>query len=228
MKRTATVVAVGLGLVALSFWLMRAGVDIPTQAREAYERGDYAVAVRAYQQAAPECSDLGALAASQAAALYRLDRYSDADGRYQIAESDRDEGRAARAAYSRGNCALRQACQTDQRPREALLDQAAEQFRACLDRESQRVDAGNLFADARHNLELTKLLRTPDPVDGETVRETASQNSLDQEAANAQESSNLSNAAAPTDWQSLAGTKRQAAFASLIARKADVENLCPD
>src|SRR5215472_11510819 len=136
MKRVVIVLAAGLALVVLSLWLMHGGADPSGEARAAYQRGDYASAVREYQKAAPESTDLAALAASQGAALYRLDRYGDADGRYQLAEAAGDDDRAARAAYDRGNCALRQACQDATRPDPSKLEQAAQRFRACLDRES--------------------------------------------------------------------------------------------
>jgi hypothetical protein len=160
-------------LVALGLWLFRDGESPVAQAQEAYQRGDYATAVRAYQQAAPECADLGALAANQAAALYRLDRYGDADGRYQLAASSGDCLRAARAAYDRGNCALRQACQAGGVPDPALLDKASEQFRACLAHEAQGGEADHVFADARFNLELTKLVRYHAPGEGEASETTA-------------------------------------------------------
>src|SRR5262245_28594574 len=125
MKRTAIVLIVGFGLAALSLWLSRGGSDPAVEAREAYEKGDFAAAVHAYQSAAPACSDLGALAANQAAALYRLNYYNEAEGRYRIAETSSDDSRAARAAYDRGNCALRQATQAEGKPDLALLDRAA-------------------------------------------------------------------------------------------------------
>jgi len=222
MKRTAIVLAAGLGLVALSLWLMRSRPDSAMRAHDAYQRGDFVAAVGAYQEAAPECSDLGELAACQAAALYRLDRFADADGRYRISESDGDEGRGARAAYGRGNCALRQACQTDQTLDETLVGQAAEHFRACLDREPKTIDAGNLFADARHNLELIKLLRQHVPAEGEAVRQDTGQNSSIQDAGEA------SHSHGSAEQQDPDGTERNAALAGLMAQKQERDYLCPD
>jgi hypothetical protein len=222
MKRTVIILAAGLGLVVLSFWLMHSRPDLTMRAHEAYQRGDFGAAMRAYQEAAPECSDLGDLAACQAAALYRLDRYEDADGRYRIAESDDDEGRTARAAYGRGNCALRQACQIEQTLDQRLLDKAAAHFSACLDWEVKTTDAGNLFADARHNLELIKLLRQRAPADGETARQGAGQNASNQGAGNA------SHSHSSAEQQDSARTERQAALAGLMAQKLNDDYLCPD
>ena len=202
MKRTAIILAAGLGLVALSLWLFRGGENPVAFAQEAYQRGDYATAVRAYQQAAPECPDLAALAANQAAALYRLDRYGDADGRYRLAESSNDSLRAARAAYDRGNCALRQACQANGAPDPALLDRAAEQFRACLGHEPQSGDADRVFADARYNLELTKLVRNPIPGNGagsDTAQNKNDQSDPQNQAGNDQDASQSADKGGPQD-----------------------------
>jgi tetratricopeptide (TPR) repeat protein len=161
MRRTAIVLAAGLGLAALSLWLSRNGIDLARDAYAAFQRGDYPEAVRAYQKSAETCHDLPALASNQAAALYRLDRYSDADGRYELAITGSDSFKSAKAQYDRGNCALRQATAGQIDPDAALLNQAAEQFRACLSHESMLSSGERVFADARHNLELTKLLQRP-------------------------------------------------------------------
>jgi hypothetical protein len=155
------VFASGLGLAAMSLWLMRGGVDTSRDAQEAYRRCDYIEAVRAYQDCAAHCHDLPALAVNQAAALYRLERFRDADGRYRIVATGEDPLQNAKAAYCRGNCAVRLACSTKAAPDSALLDQAAEQFRACLDQDAVMPGGVMVLEDAQHNLELTKLLRQP-------------------------------------------------------------------
>jgi hypothetical protein len=250
MKRAAIILAAGLGLVALSLWLFRGGENPVAQAQEAYQRGDYATAVRAYQQAAPDCADLPALAANQAAALYRLDRYGDADGRYRLAESSSDSLRAARAAYDRGNCALRQACQASGAPDPALLDRAAEQFRACLALEPQNGDADQVFADARYNLELAKLVRNSTLDNGAESDTAKNQNGNDQDASQSadksgpqdgsesakkdtspdgSESATKSGSTAEQSADSSAeNTKPPATFANLLAQKDDNDYLCPD
>jgi hypothetical protein len=234
MKRTAIVMAAGLALVALSLWLLRGGAEPAIQAREAYQRGDYASAVREYQKAAPECPDLGAVAANQGAALYRLDRYGDAEGRYRLADSGGADVRAARAAYDRGNCVLRDACQGDGAPDSARLEQAAQHYRACLAREPEIADGGDLFADARHNLELTKLLRNPTPA-GEGADNTGQNDdrASDRPPAVGEKTEANDRAEDRADAQPSAdaspdGRRTTATLASFVARCEDDEYLCPD
>jgi len=227
MRRTATVLAAGLGLAVLSFWLTRAGVDSIRDAQDAFLRGDFAAAVRAYQDAAGNCQDLTSLAGHQAAALYRLDRYNDADDRYQIAASSNNDLQSAKAAYCRGNCALRRACPTETAPNPSLLDQAAEQFRACLSHDATNGD--EVFADARHNLELTKLLRLP-PDAKQQAGETASN---DSQSGGQQEQSNASTVARnerSTEKTPILSESRKPSnlLAGLTAHKEDGDYLCPD
>jgi hypothetical protein len=232
MRRTGIVMAAGLGLAALSLWLVR-GTDSTFQAREAFHRGNYAAAVRGFQDAAADCHDLPALAANQAAALFRMDRYDDADGRYRMAASGEDELRAAKAAYDRGNCALRQACPTEGAADEALLDQAAEQFRACLTHESNVREGDKVFDDARHNLELTKLLRQPQSAEGkadETAHNAAAGNSQsgvrpENEGNSRLEDRGSSAETAPVTTES---RKPSSLLAALTARADDSDYLCPD
>jgi hypothetical protein len=69
----------------------------------------------------------------------------------------------ARAAFEHGNSLLRDARQACAFHAPELLRQAAAQYRECLARPANRLDAGNLFTAARHNLELTKLLLAQEP-----------------------------------------------------------------
>ena len=62
-------------------------------------------------------------------------------------------------AFRRGNELLRQVRQAGDKVDPGLLAQAEQQYRACLSREAATSNAGALFDAARHNLELTKLLR---------------------------------------------------------------------
>jgi tetratricopeptide (TPR) repeat protein len=227
MRRTAIVLTVGLGLAALSLWLTRAEIDSTRGADNAFQRGDYAAAVRAYQDAAESCHDLPALAGNQAAALYRLDRYDDADRRYQLAATSNNELQSAKATYCRGNCALRQACPAEAAPDKTLLDQAAEQFSACLSHEGTVGD--QVTADARHNLELTKLLRLPPDATQPGV-ETARN---DPQTGDKQDSSGATPDAkreSSTDRTPVLSESRKPSnlLAGLTAHKDDGDYLCPD
>jgi tetratricopeptide (TPR) repeat protein len=231
MKRNAIVLVVGLALVALSVWLYRGNDDPAATAYAAYQSGDYATAVREYQRAAPECPDLGAIAVNQAAALYHLDHYSEADGRYQFAESSGDEARAAQAAYDRGNCALRQALQGEGPPDTKLLEQAAEQFRACLSQESIAPNAGTVFADARYNLELTKLLQAPPPSANQAKENDPDKNDPEHVASNDKDATDATKDESSSDSSdSASGTPNpensRPTLASLISQH-DKEDLCP-
>jgi hypothetical protein len=234
MKRTAIVLAAGLTLVALSLWFMHGGADPSGEARAAYQRGDYASAIREYQKAAPYSIDLAALAANQGAALYRLDRYGDADGRYQLAEAAGGEARAAQAAYDRGNCALREACQDATRPDPTKLEEAAQRFRTCLAREPVTA-LGDLLSDARHNLELTKLLQAPKAAD-EQVNSAAHDDarasdreprSGDHRQANDRSNNSQTENRSLTDG-SAENPRPTATFANFLARKDEDDYLCPD
>lgn len=231
MKRTAIVLAVGVALVVVAGWLFRGNDDPATQARAAYERGDYAAAIREYQRAAAECPDVGALAVNQAAALYRMERFSDADGRYQFAEANGNDLRAAQAAYDRGNCSLQQASKDGGTPDKELLDQAAAQYRACLERETAVPDAGSLFNDARHNLEIIKLLQAPPPSqdvakDGEPEKGD-SQQTAQNDSKNEQSQEQTGDAEQASADGSDASQQDQT-LASLIARREEEKDLCPD
>jgi tetratricopeptide (TPR) repeat protein len=218
MKRTVILVTVGLALVILGRWLFRSSQDPAAAANEAFLRGDYARAVNEYQRAAADTSDLGGVAHNQAAALYRLERYDDADGRYQCAAANGDALREARADYDRGNCALRQACRGDGSPDPRLLDQAAEHYRACLDRESSDAADAKLFADARHNLELTKLLQSPDAILDKTTADMPDKNDPQHLESHSERASGLKPEATESDPLK---TPQK-----LIA-KAEADDLCP-
>jgi tetratricopeptide (TPR) repeat protein len=161
MKLTLGFVGTGLLLLLLGLWVGALTYDPARAADEAYRRGDYAVAVEKYAEAAAESPDPERLAFNQAAALYRLRHFGNADQCYQSAGEHGADPRPAQADYDRGNCAFQEACTGGGSPDQGLLAQAAEHYRNCLRREQNTTGAGSLFADARHNLELAKLLQAP-------------------------------------------------------------------
>jgi hypothetical protein len=219
MKRTLILLTVGLALLLLGRLLFRSSDDPAAAAQAAFLRGDYAGAVTEYQRAAADTSDLGGVAHNQAAALYRLERYDDADGRYRCAAANGDALRAARADYDRGNCALRQACRGEGAPEPRLLDQAAGHFRDCLDRESKDAGDAKLFADARHNLELAKLLQTP----------AASQDraAADRPDKNDRQNADEGKAGAEARADPAGGAADASKTPQKLTAKADTDDLCP-
>jgi hypothetical protein len=158
MKRTWMAVIGGLALLALSQWLRVGPRSAEANADESFSRGDYEQALREYQRAAGVGADANRMTFNQAAALYRLERFGDADTRYNGVAAEGDATRKARAAYDRGNCALHEACRAEGIADARLLGQAMEDYRACLEQETATSGDDSLFKDARHNLELAKLI----------------------------------------------------------------------
>jgi tetratricopeptide (TPR) repeat protein len=102
-------------------------------------------------QAEERITDPGLVAFNKAAALYRLGRYREAELHYRRCLENAEEPRRARAFYDLGNCLMQQDDGNDS----ALLRSAIKCFQQCLAREDADAD---LIANARHNLELAKLL----------------------------------------------------------------------
>lgn len=157
MKRIFVCLVIALTLMAVYEWLYRPADEAAAAGSAAYRAGDYARAEARFRQAEQGASDPGRAAYNHAAALYRLRRFEDADRTYERS-ADGDGLRAARAVYDRGNCAFGEACAEDGTADPALLERAAVQYEACLAREGSTPAAGSLFDDARHNLELTRLI----------------------------------------------------------------------
>jgi tetratricopeptide (TPR) repeat protein len=157
MKRILIGLAIGLLLLEAARRLHRPADEAAAAGVAAYEAGDYARAEARFRQAVQGATDPAGAAANHAAALYRLERFGEADRAYERA-ADGDALRTARAAYDRGNCALSEATRAGGTADRGLLERAAEQYEACLGHEGSTPAPGSLFADARHNLELAKLL----------------------------------------------------------------------
>ncbi|MBX9627931.1 MAG: tetratricopeptide repeat protein, partial [Gemmataceae bacterium] len=125
--------------------------DLVRRANSAFVRGDAEAADALYQQAAERTADPGLVAFNRAALLARLNRFAEAEAHYARALDDGEcpPGRAARGWFDRGTCRLRAATSA------AGFRAAAACFERCLD--LHPADEA-LKADARHNLELAKLL----------------------------------------------------------------------
>jgi Ca-activated chloride channel family protein len=119
---------------------------------EAFAQQQYDAAVRFYEQAEVLTPDPGLVSFNKAAAYSRLEKFKEAiDCCRRCLEDDRaPSARRARANFDLGNALMR-----DAGNHAPLLAQAVQAYRACL----QQPDlAGDLRADARHNLELAQLL----------------------------------------------------------------------
>ncbi len=157
MKRVLLGLVIGLALLEAGRRLHRPPDDVAAAGGAAYAAGDFARAEACFRQAEQGAANPSAVAHNRAAALYRLRRFEDADRAYERS-ADGEALHAARAAYDRGNCAFGAACREKGTADPALLERAAEHYEACLAREGSTPAAGSLFDDARHNLELTRLI----------------------------------------------------------------------
>src|SRR5262245_61337611 len=136
--------------------------ELVRQGNAAFDRGDYAGAVDLYKKAEERITDPGLVAFNQATALYHLAAaaeslprcltlYRDAELHYRRCLSDASGLRRGRRLYNLGVCLL----QRSQGEDAELLGQAV----ACFEECSRQPDLGEqLLGDARHNLELAKLL----------------------------------------------------------------------
>jgi tetratricopeptide (TPR) repeat protein len=148
VREPAAVLAALLVLV-----LVGAGpaLDLLRQANEAFEAGDYARAVELYRQAEQRATDPGLVAFNKAAALYRLEQYSEAAQHYRRCLDDAAGPRRARALYDLATCLVQAAKDKDARQ----LEEAVACFRECR----KLVPEGSeLFVNAGENLELARLL----------------------------------------------------------------------
>jgi tetratricopeptide (TPR) repeat protein len=151
--------------------------DLIRQGNEAFARGDPAAAVEFYTQAEDRADDPGLVAFNKAAALYRLGRYRDAELHYRRAREDATGMRLTRLLCNLGNTLLQQAGEGDA----VRLREAIRLYEECL-RQSESEES--LLAEARHNLELARLLvvrarpgkEGPDPSNPDQEREPGQPN----------------------------------------------------
>jgi tetratricopeptide (TPR) repeat protein len=116
-----------------------------------FARADFTAAVDWYNRAEESAPDPGLVACNKAAALYHLGRYRDAELHYRYAREEATGIRLARLLYGLGNCIVQQAQDRDAR----RLREAMGFYELCM--QQQAADAV-LVADARHNLEVARLL----------------------------------------------------------------------
>lgn len=125
--------------------------DLIRRGNAAFAAGDAAAADALYAAAEERACDPGLVAFNRAAVLFGRGEFRDAESHYARALDDAacPPGRAARAWYNRGTCLVRRGGGA------AVFRSAVACFERCLD-----LGPGDdtLAADARHNLELAKLL----------------------------------------------------------------------
>jgi tetratricopeptide (TPR) repeat protein len=125
--------------------------DLIRAANAAFLRGDTEAADALYSQAEERTGDPGLVAFNRAAVLFQRGEFREAELHYMRVLDDKacPPERAARAWFNRGTCLLRRGGSP------AIYRGAVACFDRCL--ESPAADEP-LKADARHNLELAKLL----------------------------------------------------------------------
>src|SRR5262245_48981385 len=134
--------------------------DLVRRGNEAFDAGEYAEAVKLYEQAEPSATDPGLVAFNKAATFYkqgvtappgqRMDFFRRAEQHYRCAAEGAESSRRLRACFGLANSILQGRAEDA-----AALRQAIACYRECLS--SPDVDEA-LAADARHNLEVAKLL----------------------------------------------------------------------
>ncbi|MFL5244194.1 MAG: tetratricopeptide repeat protein [Gemmataceae bacterium] len=124
-------------------------VELLRLGNAAFARGDYAAAVNFYTKAEVRTTDPGLVALNKASALYHLGNYRAAELLYRASLSDAEEPRRLRSLYSLANCLVQQAADRYAKS----LKEAIDLYQQCLSQSDT-----DLADDARHNLELAKML----------------------------------------------------------------------
>jgi len=138
-------------LVAAAPQLEGAPDELIRRANAAFSRGDRDEAERLYAAAEERTADPGLVGFNCAAVLFQQEKYYDAERHYARVLDDAacPPDRAAKAWYNRGTCLIRRGGSA------AVYRSAIACLERCLD--SDAADEP-LKADARHNLELAKVL----------------------------------------------------------------------
>jgi Ca-activated chloride channel family protein len=152
-RGTEAILFIPLGLLSISAGPLDPVEDLVRRGNAAFTQEKYQDALKWYELAEERSPDPGLVAFNKAAALYRLERFREAESHYQrcLEDGQIPAFRKARGLYDLGNSLLKQADERDVR----LLERAVRSYRAAL---HQASDDPSLLESARHNLELAKLL----------------------------------------------------------------------
>jgi Ca-activated chloride channel family protein len=151
-----------LGVILLGAAPVLDPEELVRQGNAASDREDYAAAVDLYTQAEDRTADPGQVAFNEATALYHLagqpenagrraSLYREAELHYRRCLDDPDGGRRVKALYGLGNALLQQGAGRGA----DTLRQAVQVYQQCL---AEEAITPELACDARHNLQLAKLL----------------------------------------------------------------------
>jgi Ca-activated chloride channel family protein len=123
--------------------------DLLYRGNTTFARGDYETALGYYRQAEGQIADPGLLAFNEAAALYKLGRYREAEIHYWLARQDAAGERLARVLYDLGNAVFQQASNKDV----PLLQRAIGFYQECLSHSDADPE---LVLNAQFNLQLAR------------------------------------------------------------------------
>jgi tetratricopeptide (TPR) repeat protein len=142
---------VGVSVILIGAAAKTAPDELLRQGNAAYARGDFTAALDFYSKAEAHSTDPGLLAFDKAATLYRLGNFRAAELLYRCSLTDAPEPRRTQLLFGLANSLVQQAQGRDAK----MLQEAIGLYEQCV---THAEDAG-LAEDARHNLELAKLLR---------------------------------------------------------------------
>jgi Ca-activated chloride channel family protein len=123
--------------------------DLLQRGNVAFGHGDYETALDYYRQSEGRLADPGLLAFNEAAALYKLGRYREAEIHYWLTRQDATGERLSRALYDLGNAVFQQASSKDT----PLLQRAIGFYEECL---SHTEADPELLLNAQFNLQLAR------------------------------------------------------------------------
>jgi tetratricopeptide (TPR) repeat protein len=152
MKHLHPLLITGLAILLVSAAPVVDVFDLIRQGNESFNRGDYQAALVFYTRAEPRSEDPGLIAFNKASALYHLGTYRGAELLYRASLSDAEGVRRTQVLYGLANCLVQQAGDRDVK----LLRDAISIYDQCMNDEQD----SEWTANARHNVELAKLLLT--------------------------------------------------------------------
>jgi hypothetical protein len=150
MKNLISLWLVGLAILIASAAPRIDPAELIRQGNAAFSHGDFAGALTFYNRAEPRTQDPGLVAFNKASALYHTGNFRAAELLYRASLSDAEGARRVHLLYGLANCLVQQAGDRDAK----RLREAIGLYELSLSEETDPED----MANARHNLELAKLL----------------------------------------------------------------------